>query len=160
MNGTGVKTCILVCWLNWGYSGTKHNWLTSHSSCLASEAEERSGRKWKKEGSLARSLFFMTVFQFTQWLMQEQLLPALLHARQSHVLLRDAIFKEQLRCTVQRNLLNRAQKVFADSFAQRRRKQTPKLLQGETFLWTDFACLSKNCIKVPCGKSLTPGKKD
>lgn len=76
----------------------------------------------------------MTVFQFTQWLMQEQLLPALLHARQSHVLLRDAIFKEQLRCTVQRNLLNRAQKVFADSFAQRRRKQTPKLLQGETFL--------------------------
>lgn len=76
----------------------------------------------------------MTLFQFTQWLMQEQLLPALLHARQSRILLRDAIFKEQLRCTVQRNLLSKAQKVFADSFAQRRRKQTPKLLQGETFL--------------------------
>lgn len=65
--------------------------------------------------------------------MQEQLLPALLHARQSHVLLRDDIFKEQLKCIVQRNFLNKAQKVFAVTFSYRRGKQTPMLLEGEMF---------------------------
>lgn len=85
------------------------------------------GKIWKKveEGSLARSFFFMTLFQFTQWLMQKQLLPALLPDRQSHILLRDAIFKEQLRCIVQRNFLNKAQKVFAVSFSSRTGNKPP-----------------------------------
>lgn len=82
---------------------------------------------------MARPFFFTALFQFTQGLMQEQLLPALLPARHSHILLRDAIFKEQLRCIVQRNVLNKAQKIFAVSFAYRTGKQTPMLLQGENF---------------------------
>lgn len=96
----------------------------------------RSRRKiWKKveEGSLARSFFCTTLFQFAQGLMQEQLLPFLLPVRQSHILLRDAIFKEQLTCIVQRNFLNKVQKVFAISFAYRAGKQNPMILQSETF---------------------------
>lgn len=56
------------------------------------------------------------------------IIAALLHARQSRIPLRDDIFKEQFKSIVQRDL-NKAQKIFAVTFAYKRGKHTSMLLE-------------------------------
>lgn len=77
--------------------------LTSDKTCLSYPTLLACHQKWKK-GLFQRSVLSYKVwpfvflpsrlFQFTPWLAQEEFLPALLHARQSHILLRGDTFKE------------------------------------------------------------------
>lgn len=111
------------------------------------------------------SFLFRTLLEFTLWLTQKELLPALLHARQSHIPLRDDIFKEQFKCIVQRDFLNKAQKIFAVTFAYKRGQQTFTLLEDESPCVycgkkIDFTCLSKKLYETICVKFLTTEEKD
>lgn len=133
----------------------------------AIRSEERSVSKVSiKLQSLARPLFpFRTLFQSTLWLTQKELLPALLRARQPHTPLRDDVFKEQFKCIVQRDFLNKAQKIFAVTFAYKRGKQTFVLPEGESPCvyfgkQIDFMCRSKKLYETLCGKFLTTEEKD